>query len=133
MSRYFERATSRYFKEAAEVARAAAPESDEIRLFLVRLLEDPNRYVDKIWEGYLVKGKKDGSAARVDFIKSLVRVFLAPTHAEDAAFIFDNARKLRQIAAERYKALGKMLADESVPAEEKLRQLERIGKLIRAF
>jgi len=52
---------SRYFKEAAAAAQAAAPESNEIRLFLARLLEDPDRCVDRIWEGYLVKGKKTGA------------------------------------------------------------------------
>ena len=122
---------SRYFKEAVAAALAAAPESDKIRLFLTRLFEDPNCCVDHIWEGYLAKGQKDGSAERVDFIKNLVRVFCASMNAEDSAKILDIARSLKRIAAERYKSLSKVLANESVAAEEKLRLLERVGKSIR--
>jgi hypothetical protein len=121
---------SRFFKEAAAAALAAAPESEEIRLFLTCLLKDPNRCIDHIWEGYLARGHKDEAAARLGFIKNLVLVFCASMNAEDAATVLDLTRKLKRYTDRGYSALGEALADETVAVEEKLRLLENARKTV---
>jgi hypothetical protein len=115
---------STFFKETIADFLRQTPCSKGTRLFLLRLLDDPDKRIDGIWQGH-IDGRiaEDDVVCRLTFIKVLAAMWGGSERAIMRAARIDAERAVKKVLAADNKLVAKAIRDKKTAPETKIAAL----------